>query len=141
MLLLIYHLFQPNFLFQIEAVSWMYCLTNLLFFDIALLYYYINLSSSIIHCLSLGYIYIYIYIYIYLLFSVSISFLNSFKLFCKCNSFNDFFVILSAILLPIKSPVGSAVFELLFLRKFLLHLWQIFKHYQEVLDCTYCSCF
>ena len=97
-------------------VASMYCLTNLLFFDIALLYYYINLSSSIIHCLSLGYIYI--YISIYLLFGISISFLICFKLFCKFYSFNDFFVILSAILLTIKSVVGSAVFELLFLGSF-----------------------
>ena len=44
----------------------------------------------------------------YLSFSISIS-----SSFCECNSLGDFFetlVILSAILLPIKSPVASAVF-------------------------------
>ena len=44
----------------------------------------------------------------YLSFGISIS-----SSFCECNSLGDFFetlVILSAILLPIKSPVASAVF-------------------------------
>ena len=35
-----------------------YCLTNLLFSDIPLLYYCINLESSIIFCLSSGDIYL-----------------------------------------------------------------------------------
>ena len=72
-------------------------LTNLLFFDIPLLYCYTNLNSSTICCLSSG--------DMYLLFGASIS------LFC--NSLGNFFetlVILSAILLPIKLPVASAVF-------------------------------
>ena len=100
-------------------VASMYCLTNLLFFDIALLYYYINLSSSIIHCLSLGYIYIYIYTF-YLVFLFHFYFLLNY--FVNAIPLMIFFVILSAILLPIKSPVGSGIFELLFFRKFLLHL-------------------
>ena len=81
----------------------MYCLAKLLFFDIPLLYYYTNLNSSIICCLFSG--------DIYLSFGISISSLAS--LFCECSSLEDFleiFVILSAILLPIKSPVASAVF-------------------------------
>ena len=44
----------------------------------------------------------------YLSFGISIS-----SSFCECNTLGDFFetlVILSAILLPIKSPVASAVF-------------------------------
>ena len=82
----------------------MHHLLNLLFFGIPLLYYYINLNSSIICCLSCGDIYI----------SFGISLLASFE--CnsfECNSVEDFFealVILSAILIPIKSPVPPAVF-------------------------------
>ena len=79
----------------------MYCLENLLFFDIPLLYYYTNLNLSIICCLFSG--------DIYLSFGISISFsfvfeCNSFEAFCEENSFGDFeiLVILSAILLSIK---------------------------------------
>ena len=43
-----------------QLVDLIYCLTNLLFCDIPLLYYYINRKLSIIFCHS--YIYIYIYI-------------------------------------------------------------------------------
>ena len=73
-------------------------LSNLLFFDIPLLYYYGSLNSSIICCLSFGGIYL----------SFGISFLTS-----SCCFFTDFFhalVILSEILLPTKSPVASAAF-------------------------------
>ena len=78
-----------------------YCLTNLLFFDIPSLYHYTNFNSSIICDLFSG--------DIYLSLGISISSLAS--SFCEC--LEDFFVtlvILSAILLPIKSPVASAVF-------------------------------
>ena len=68
-------------------------LSNLLFFDIPLLYY-ISLNSSVMFCLSFGEIY----------FSLGISLLTSF-----CDFF-DAIVILSAISLPIKSPVASAFF-------------------------------
>ena len=82
----------------------MHHLSNLLFFGIPLLYCYINLNSSIICCLSCGDIYL----------SFVISLLASFdENSFECNSFGDFFealVILSAILLPIKSPVASAAF-------------------------------
>ena len=78
----------------------MYCLTNSLFFGMPLLYYYTNLKSSIICCLFFG--------NIYLSFGISISFLALSKLFCK--DFFETLVILSAILLPIKWPVASAVF-------------------------------
>ena len=57
------------------------CLVNLLFFDALLLYYYTNLNSSIICCLSPGDIYL----------SFGISLLASFKLFFVCNFFEDFF--------------------------------------------------
>ena len=81
----------------------MYCPTNLLFFHIPLTYYYTNLNSSIICCISSG--------YIYLSFSISISLLAS----VCCNSLEDFLKtldILSAILLPIKSPVPFAMFKI-----------------------------
>ena len=81
----------------------MYCLANLLVFDILLLYYYTDLNSSTICCPFSG--------DIYLSFGISISSLTS--LFCEFSSLEDFleiFVILTAILLPIKSPVVSAVF-------------------------------
>ena len=68
----------------------MYCLTSLLFFDIPLLYC-VNLNLSIICCLFSG--------DIYLSFSISLL-----AYFCEA------FVILSAILLKIKSTVASAVF-------------------------------
>ena len=35
-------------------VNLMHCLTNLLFFDITLSYYYMDLNSSIICCVSSG---------------------------------------------------------------------------------------
>ena len=40
---MIHHLFQPNFLFKIQSVDFVYCPTSLLVFGIPLLYYYINL--------------------------------------------------------------------------------------------------
>ena len=74
-------------------------LSNLLFFGIPLLYY-VSFNSSIIFCFSLGEIYL----------SFSISLLTSsdcISSFCDC--FEGFAVILLAILLPIKSPVASAL--------------------------------
>ena len=83
--------------------------SSLLFFAIPLLYYYFNLNSSIICCLSCG--------DIYLCFGVSLlaSFDdNSFEWSSfQCSSIGDFFeelVILVAILLRVKSPAASAVF-------------------------------
>ena len=74
-------------------------LSNLLFFGIPLLYY-INLNSSIILCFSFGGIYL----------SFSISLLTSFDCISSfCDFFEGFAVILSAILLPIKSPVAPAL--------------------------------
>ena len=74
-------------------------LSSLLFFVIALLYYHINLNSSIMFCLSCGDIYL----------SYGVLLLAS----LEGNSFEDSFdafVILSATLLPIKSPGASTVF-------------------------------
>ena len=82
----------------------MHDLSNLIFFGIPLLYYYINLNSLIICCLSCGDIYL----------SFGILLLASFDCnFVAGNFSEDFFeefVILSAILLPIKSPIASDVF-------------------------------
>ena len=75
-------------------------LTNLLFFDIRLLYCYTNLSSSIICCLSSGDIYPF--------YGTSVSLLTP-SFFVECNSIETLAILL-AILLPIKSPVASAVF-------------------------------
>ena len=78
-------------------------LSNLLFFGIPLFYYYIDLNLPIICCLSFGEIYL----------SFGISLLTSFDFISSLCDFFDalgFFVILSAILLPTKSPVASAVF-------------------------------
>ena len=61
-------------------------------FDIPLLYCHTNLDSSIIFSED-----------IYL----SISILPT---FCECSSLGDLFEILSEILVPIKSPVASAIF-------------------------------
>ena len=87
-----------------------YCLVNLLFNDILLLSYYANLNSSIICCLFSG--------DIYLCFGIYISFFAYSKLFFNVSLLKIFFegdsyetLILSAILLPIKLPVASAVFK------------------------------
>ena len=82
----------------------MHHLLNLLFFGIPLLYYYINLNSSIICCLSCE--------AIYLPFGISLlaSFDNN---YFECNSLGGYFetlVTLSTVLLPIKSRVAPAVF-------------------------------
>ena len=72
-------------------------------FDIPLLYCYTNLNSSIIYCLSSGGMYLFL--------GVALS--TSTSVLSFGNSSVDFFetlVILSAILLPIKSPAASAVF-------------------------------
>ena len=72
---------------------------------LTLIYTYIlgtNLNSSIIWCLSSGDMYLFLRVVLSKSISVSLF----------CNSLADFFemlVILSAILLPIKSPVASAV--------------------------------
>ena len=76
----------------------MHHLSNLLVFGIPLLYYYINLNSSIICCLSCGDIYL----------SFGISLLASFD--SKSLDFFETLIILSAISFPIKSPVAPAVF-------------------------------
>ena len=87
----------------------MYYLTSLLLFDIPLLYCHINLASSIIFYLSSVDIYLSLDISlsnpIYFLLFVTVS-----ELFC--GEIFETFVILSAILLPIKSPIASAIFRI-----------------------------
>ena len=82
-------------------VDLVYCLTSLLFFDIMLfyilLYYYTYQNLSIICCLPYG--------DLYLSFGFSVSHSTVTEVFCR-----DFFVILLAIELPIKSPVVSTGF-------------------------------
>ena len=77
-------------------------LTNLLFFYIPLLNYYINIRSSITFYLPFGDIYLSLDI------SLSFSFAVVSELFC-CKVF-EVFVVLLAILLPTKSSVALAVF-------------------------------
>ena len=80
------------------------------FFDISLLYYYLNVKSSITFCLFSRDIYLSLGI------CLSYSFITVSELFC-CKFFKTFVILpsynlatASAILLPIKSPVVSAVF-------------------------------
>ena len=80
-------------------VDLMHCLLNSLFFYISLLYYYTRFNSSIICYLFSG--------DIHLSFAASDS---SLALFCKREYIFETLVISSAILLPFKSPIPSAVF-------------------------------
>ena len=80
-------------------VNLVYYWTNLLFYDIPLLYFSVDLRSSIIFCLSTGDIYLSLGIYLSCPF-VIVSELFSSELL-------DTFVIMSVISLPIKSPVAS----------------------------------
>ena len=77
-------------------------LLNSLFFGIPLLYY-ASFNSSIIFCLSLGEIYL----------SFGIPLITS-----SCDFLEGFAIILSAILLPIKSPVAFAFFKYFFTSSF-----------------------
>ena len=76
-----------------------YCLTNLLFFDIPLLYCYISLKLPKMFPLSSG------DLYHFLSVSLSCSLLAVSKLLCV-----KVLEMLSAILLPNKLPVASSVF-------------------------------
>ena len=87
----------------------MHHLSNLLFFVIPFLCYYINLHSSIVCSLSCGDIYLPFDISLLASFDDSSSEWNSFGDFFECNS-AETLVLLSAFILPIKSPVASAVF-------------------------------
>ena len=94
-------------------VALTYYLTNLLFYDVSLLYSYINLSPSIILCLSsrdknlsLGISLSSPLFFFYLQTVSELFFGEGLKTF----------VILSSNLLPIKSPVSSALFWIAFFK-------------------------
>ena len=80
----------------------MHYLTNLSFFGIPLLCYYINLRSSIIFCFYSGDINLSLGIYLSCPF-VTVSELFYGKVF-------ETLVTLLALLLPVKSPAASAIF-------------------------------
>ena len=86
----------------ILMVGLVYYSINLIFFGIPLLYYYTNLKSSIIFCLSSKDICLSLGISLLCLF-VTVS-----ELFF-CEVF-EIFVVLSGILLPVKPQCVSAVF-------------------------------
>ena len=86
-------------------VDLVYSPTGFLFFDIPLLYYYINLRSSIVCCVFWG--------DIYLSLGVSISLTE-----LLCGKLFEAFVILLENILPIGSPVASAVLDFPFSKQF-----------------------
>ena len=86
-------------------VDSMSCLRDLLFFDIPLSYFYTNLNSSIMCRLSSGDTYLFFGTSFGQTLPTSISLSR-----CFDEDFLKTPVILSAILLPIKSPVAAAVF-------------------------------
>ena len=91
-------------------VELMYYLIIVFFFDIRLLYYYINLRLLIVLCLSSGDINLSLGIFYHAHFvTVSKS---------SCGELFETFVILSGILLPSKLWVASPVFAFLFLKQF-----------------------
>ena len=84
-----------------------YYLTSSLFFDVSLLYYYINFRSSVIFCLFSGDIYLSLGISLSSpIFSAS--FITASELLC--GEVLKTFVILSAILLPVKLSVAFVGF-------------------------------
>ena len=113
-------LFQPNFLSQIEIVDLVYCLTNLLFFDIPLWYFNINFRL----CWS----------YIpFLRYSFMMLILNYFLVILLwsywdfCNSISNF----------IANQITRCFCCFLILKQFSMHMLQIVKHYQEVSGSIY----
>ena len=100
----------------------MHCLKNLLFFDILLLYCYTTLNSSIICCLSSGYMYLLLFLY----------FVNLQWIFSKHLLFYQQFYYQS------NHQLLMLFFKLFCLMQFLLHLLQILQRYQEVFDLIYC---
>ena len=70
-------------------VDLVYCLKNLLFFGISLLYYYINLRSSILFCLCFGGLHLtYFFVRLYIFWFIS----NCFRiiLWWSCQDFCNF---------------------------------------------------
>ena len=96
------------FVLNLEA-DLMRCLKNLLFFDIPLLYFYTNLNSLIIYCLSSGDMYLFWYILLFRCFVILSETFSKHSLFYQqfCYQLNRQLLLL--------------FFELLFLMQFLLH--------------------
>ena len=95
--------FNPILGSSFRLLIWCIWLTNLLFFDISILYYYFYLSrSSIIFCLSPRYTYFSLGI------TSSCSFVTFSELFC-CKVFETLLIPLDFLFL-IKSSVSSAIF-------------------------------
>ena len=103
----------------LNLVGWFGVFSDKFFvFDILLLYYWNTLRSSIIFCVCSGDIYIYIFFrYFFSCSTCSILFLTVTELFC--GEFAETFIILSAILLLIKSPVTCGVLWIALLEAFL----------------------
>ena len=102
-----------------------------LIFDVPLLYYYGSLNSSIICCLFSG--------DMYLSFGVSDSSFTS--IFCDRNFVEEFFetlVILSPILLLIKSPITSAIFWIALFEVVFIACIVDFLQYEGFFDHIYC---
>ena len=87
-------------------VDLIYCVANVLFFDISLLYYYTNLNSSMICCLFSGDMYL---SFCFSLLALSKLFLNVISSTIFLNAFQlKHLLFFAAIFLPIK--VASAAF-------------------------------
>ena len=113
-------------------VDLMYCLASLLFSDIPLSYYYINLKSSTVFCLISRERYLSLGIFS----TFSVSFVTVSELFCG-KAFENF-VILSAVLLLVKSPVTSALFKIALFKAVLSASVADFFVHQEVFGYIYC---
>ena len=103
----------------------MYCIINLLFFDTPLLCYYTNLNSSII-C----------FLFFWILASS----------FCVCvcaqsapltESFLKYLLFYQLFYFKLKHQLLLLFLDFLTLKQFLLHLLQIFQHYEKVFVYTY----
>ena len=113
----------------------MHCLTNLLFLGIPLFYCYTNLNLSIICCISSGDICLFLGVALSTSTSVS-SFGDSLV------DFYETLVILSAILLPIKSPVTSAFFLIvLFEVVSIASVVDISRSFRHIYYLNFCLCF
>ena len=116
-------------------VDLMHCLANLLFFDIPLLYYYVNLNSSIS---TFFFLKIYIFLLVFLFHSHL--FLNAILL-KYCVEILKHLLIFHVFYFQLNRLSSLQFFELLSLKQILLHVLQIFQSYQELFNYTYCSYF
>ena len=108
-------------------VDLMFHPTKVLFLDIAFLYYYTNLNSPIICCLSSGDM----YLFLVLLFHYQHHHFESLLQILTCLLFYQLFCY------QLHQQFLLLFFKLLFLKQFLLHPLQTFQHYQEIFDHIY----